>query len=225
MNRYVIFTKDTQNIIDNIFKISSKIWGNDVDYNSIRILAGNYSAYGSYIAHYLKESKIIEIPVNNFSMLEITKNGIELKKNKMNEFQGLLLHEIGHHVTYYKKTKPWGKIKAGYSTHSNASWCWIAYKGWSYFTNNDVINAEVIAYGVKHNIGTIKEELSSFSPYHPPIDLLITINEHKKKNIKEKKCMYCDNLFTFKRSDSKFCSDKCRVANSRLNVEEYRDRV
>ncbi len=215
MNRFIVFTNQTQEIIDEVFHLASKIWGDDIDFSNVRILAGNYSDYGSNYAQYNSQSKLIQISLlNKFSHLKLNEDGIEIKKDKLFQFKGLLLHELGHHVEHYHPEKPWLTIKAGYTTHSKSSWCWVATQGQNYFDNNLNITTELVTYGVKQNIENIKKELSQFDPYSPPIKLLEKIKSIQFKN-KNAICKNCNNHFSRKRTDKIFCSPKCKMSYSR----------
>jgi len=216
MNRYITFTDDARKEIDKIFDLAEKVYGGD--YSDVRILAGNFAGYGRHVAHYYLNSKIIEFPLNEtFNTVKLTSKGYEIQD--LEYFKGILLHELGHHFvncvlpTDALLNKYLSEIvKAGRSTHTTAQWCYVCEHGWNYFDHDLNICHTTLARGLRKNIPGLAQAMSAFDPYNPPYEILKKIPSEDGYT---KECQYCKQSFVTKRSDAKFCSAKCRVANSR----------
>ena len=208
MNRYITFTEESQKEINKVFDLAEKVYGGT--YDEVRILAGNFAGYGRHAAHYFPDSKIIEFPINEtFDTVIITQGGYEIKN--LDIFKGILLHELGHH--YAETALSVGdELKAGYSTHTTAKWCYICAMGWNYFDRNLHISPATLAKGIRHKVDGLAKEMAAFDPYNPPYEILKQIPSDDGYT---KVCHYCKKTYVSKRSDSKFCSAKCRVSFNR----------
>jgi hypothetical protein len=201
-----------------IEKAAPTIWGEArADFGSVRIVAGNYAGYGSYTGR-CYPSGLIEIPTGNkFSRLKIRNGQVgygDSSEHTPHWLWGTLLHELGHHVVNHAKVEPWTQLKAGYSTHQTPAWCWIAATGWTYMHPKWEGTPEALAALVRHNSPTAGQDenatsigkvLASFSPYKKPPEIsadLVVADQLV--------CAECGRTFVAKRSDTRYCSDKCR---------------
>jgi len=218
VNRYLTFDPQSMGIIDKGFDLAEKIWG-DCSFDQVRILAGNYAGYGKYLAHYIPGSRLIEFPINeSFGLVNITGSGISVVDNT--RFLGTLLHELGHHAEAHHPDQPWLDLKAGYSTHSRPSWCWVCATGWNHFFPEYDIKPETLAWAVKHVPG-VADDLAHFHPNEDPGDLIDRIENFEKVQDEQKEskgvvntCQHCGCTFTAKRV-AKYCSSRCRTAAHR----------
>lgn len=211
MNRYLIFSEDSRKIIDECFDLAVDIWGGC--YDDIRVLTGNYAGYGLYKARYHHFIKVIEIPFNDsFSDIYISNEGVDIKDNKKLKFMGTFIHELAHHYVgeYGKDLKL--EFKAGYSTHTSKEWCYICAVGWKFFNQDLDVTPELLARGIRNKVEGLAEKMSRFSPYNPPIDILDNISHIDGH---EKVCIQCSEIYISKRSDSKYCSSKCKLRFNR----------
>ena len=212
MDRYLTFTKQAQEIIDESYDLAGKIWG-DCGFDKVRVLAGNFAGYGKYIAHYKPESQIIELPLNySFPLVHVTAEGIDVKRPE--RLQGTMLHELGHHVEYHHPNTPWSGLKAGHSTHSSPSWCWVCATGWKYFYPDSAVTPELLAFGVRKDLGGYEY----FHPNEDPgriMERILAVG-----TMTERLCSYCQEPFKIERDTARFCSDKCRVYSHRAKLRE-----
>ena len=205
MQRFITFTEEAQEIINECFELAEQIWGGD--YSTVRVLAGNYAGYGKYLAHYIPMSHLIEFPLLNhsFGAVELTHNGIEIKNKK--EFMGTMLHELGHHYVNVNKLDL--SFTAGDSTHSEAAWCYVCATGWNHFYPELDITPEKVANTVVAEEDGIKKALEHFSPYNPYTGKLKEVRGF------EKVCVNCENDFISRRSTAKYCSNACKLKYNR----------
>ncbi|MFC1688268.1 hypothetical protein ACFL07_01240 [Pseudomonadota bacterium] len=184
------------------------------DFGSVRIAAGNYAGYGSYVGRCYK-SGLIELPTGNRSSRLKIRNGQvnygDGSEQTRHWLWGTLLHELGHHVVNYAKVKPWAQLKAGYSTHQTPAWCWIAATGWKYMHPKWEGSPEVLAALVRHklpddeNATSIGSILAHFSPYKKPPEIPADLLIPDRLD-----CVLCGRTLVAKRSDARYCSPKCR---------------
>ncbi|MDB4532796.1 hypothetical protein N9248_00645 [bacterium] len=167
----------------------------------VRVTAGNYSGYGRYVGRCSTHGTIEFSTGNKFSRLRI--EGTKLVAPDERAFLGTLLHELGHHVVNTAQRCPWEGLPAGgASTHKRSEWVWICRTAWIYFHGvDDVPSHESLARGVRSKV----VDLSNFNPFDTPP----TVHRQMKT------CQNCGATFEANRSDTKFCSTKCRVAAKR----------
>jgi hypothetical protein len=207
--QYVVqFHADLAKQLNQQVALAKRIWHEALPtLQGIRIAAGNYAGYGGYLAR-CHAGGIVEIPIGNArSLLEFDKDN-QLVHAYADERQllGTLLHEIGHHVVNTAQHQPWsGNIQVGSSTHHTAAWVWICCTGWNHVSGTS-INPHEFARAVKQD-KEMGRWLHGFNPHFPPPPVASL----------KTKCLQCEELFKPKRSDSKYCSTKCRVTAFRAS--------
>jgi hypothetical protein len=210
VTRYLSFTDEARSVIDEAFDLAPRIWG-DCGFETVRVAAGNVARYGAHVALYKVDSRLIEIPLNpGFGLLKVTADGIAPANER--RLLGVVLHEIGHHVERHHPTKPWTGLRAGYSTHSRASWCWVAAKGWQFFFPDIPITPEFVA-NCARSVPGAPRLLAAFEPNVSPDPLLDLVADEQNASLEE--CAHCGQHFERARSDARYCSSRCRVAAHR----------
>ena len=184
---------------------------------TVGLCMGNYSGYGRYAVRFIKQARLIEVPLNPTFDLVRVGSGRTLDVVDPEAFRGALLHEYAHNSQYYHPKKPWLSldIKAGKTCHSNTSWCWLCAKGWDHFNPNlqGALTAELLAWAVRRKLPTVMAALVAFDPQNDIEWLFDYICMERKRRTQT--CEYCGTDFQPKRSDARFCSDRCRVYKSR----------
>lgn len=204
MKRFITFTEETQEIINECFELAEQIWGGD--YSTVRVLAGNYAGYGRYLAHYIPMSHLIEFPLlNHFGEIGLSSDGIEVRNKKA--FMGTMLHELGHHYVNVNNIDL--SFTAGTSTHATAEWCYVCATGWNFFNPELNISAEKLANSVMAKEDGVIKALEHFSPYEPYAGTLKEVRGF------EKACECCGENFISNRSTAKYCSNACKLKYNR----------
>ncbi len=202
MNRYITFTPQAKEIIEESFIMANELY--PANYDNVLVMAGNFSGYGKYVANYCTDTQLIQIPINpTFGMATRSREGFDVVDKEY--FQGVMVHECAHHYvsTVGFPGKPF--LDAGTSTHSNSSWCYVCGIGWE-------IDPETLARGVKLKVAGLVKAMARFNPYNRPTDILNSIPDAV-----EHFCEECGDQYTPKRIGGRFCSNKCRQKDYRRN--------
>jgi hypothetical protein len=188
------------------------------DFSSARITAANFAGYGRFSGLYLGGG-VIAIPTgNSFSRAVIRRGALRLPAapGAAEALRGLLLHELGHHCERTATMRPWEGLRAGRSTHTSASWCWVAATGWRHCWPSWTGTPESLAEAVRRDAGAgersrIRQILRAWEPQIEPPEI-----EDEQQQRAAIACPQCGaDLPAGRRSDSRFCAARCRIAAHR----------
>lgn len=219
--RYLIeLADDVEEIIrESIEDLAPAIWHEArCDFSSARITAANFAGYGRFEGQYMGGG-VIAIPTgNSFSRAVIRQGALRLPAapGAAEGFRGLLLHELGHHCERNATVRPWEGLRAGRSTHTRASWCWVAATGWRHCWPEWNGTPESLAEAVRRDAGAgersrIRQILRAWEPQIEPPEL----EDHPQERAAIS-CAQCgSDLPAGRRADSRFCNARCRIAAHR----------
>ncbi len=204
MSRYITFTEDAKQIIEESFTRAKKMYGGD--YDDVMVMAGNYAGFGRGVASYSTNVKLIQIPINpTFEMVELTRAGFSIMNEK--NFIGTMIHECAHHFVDTVGFPDHPGLVAGDSIHTNSDWCYICAIGWN-------CDPKTLARGIRLKVPGLKRSMASYDPYGRPnkiIDSIPLVDEE------DQICEECGGTYIPKRTGGKFCTDKCRMKSYRKN--------
>lgn len=224
--RYISFTEKTIATTDHCMEAAARIW-KGIDFDEVRFMAG-FAGYGSAMATYKPESKIIYVSINpTFQKLKISQEGLDVIDE--HGYIGTILHELGHHAS---GSAPAQYPDVGAETHKTPAWIWICVTGWEYFFPGNGLTVDRVMRALRIDDSGVGSFLSHFHPNDKPEKLIELVSRLLADDINADlpdgiaRCAHCGIKFEYKRRTAKYCSALCRVADNRartvkaMNVKE-----